>query len=217
MKLYLLFEFPILLARMIKGKFKKFFYIKEHKIKWKQLACQPVINLDLGSGAKKGVNNWITVDLIGADINYDLKNGIPLPDESVDAIYTSHLLEHIPYKSQQIFLSDCYRVLKNHGKFLVCVPNAALYIQAYLEGNNFGSDKRLHLPAIVDTGSRIDQINYVAYMDGEHHFMFDNENIINILLRAGFEDVSLREYDSKLDSMDRHYESLYALAVKVKA
>jgi predicted SAM-dependent methyltransferase len=205
---------PLLLARLINGYIKSFFYIKAYKSQGKKLASKDVIRLDLGSGARRGCDDWVTVDLVGADINYDLKNGLPLPDRSVDVIYSSHLLEHIPYKALLIFLSECYRVLKNNGEFLVCVPNAALYIKAYTEGTNFGANHNLHLPAIVDTGSRIDQLNYTAYMDGEHHFMFDNENIVNILLRAGFADVRLRNYDPELDSIDRYYESLYAVAIK---
>ncbi len=205
-----------MIARLIKRYLKNYFYVKEHNLQWKKLASKEIIRLDLGSGTKKGNDGWITVDLVGADINYDLKKGIPLPDGSVDAIYSSHLLEHIPYKSLVLFLSECCRVLKNNGEFLVCVPNASLYIKAYIERSNFGGNHNLHLPAIVDTGSHIDQLNYIAYMNGEHHFMFDNQNLVNILLRSGFGDAKLRNYDPELDSADRHFESIYALATKAK-
>lgn len=71
-----LFGLPLLFVRPINGYIKNYFYIKEYRSQWKKLASKEVIRLDLGSGARKGCDGWITVDLVGADINYDLKNGI---------------------------------------------------------------------------------------------------------------------------------------------
>src|SRR3569623_668899 len=65
--------------------------------KWRRLEGSARIQLELGSGPKSGENGWTTVDMNGADLNYDLRRGIPLKDACVDAIYTSHMFEHIPY------------------------------------------------------------------------------------------------------------------------
>lgn len=62
-------------------------------------------------------NGFTTVDINGANISWDLKNGIPLKDNSVDLIYSSHLLEHIPFKELILFLKDCKRVLKKMESF----------------------------------------------------------------------------------------------------
>jgi hypothetical protein len=51
-------------------------------------------------------------------------------------------------------------------------------------------------------------------MKGQHKYMFDEENLINTLRKAGFSDVKLREFDQELDHKDRDYESIYALARK---
>ena len=61
----------------------------------------------------------------------------------------------------------------------------------------------------------LDQINYIAYMDGHHKYLFDEENLINTLLTAGFKFAQLRNFDSNLDSKGRDYESIYALAKKI--
>ena len=74
-----------------------------------------------------------------ADISWDLRRGIPLSNESVMKIYSSHLLEHIPYEQLLKFLQDCHRVLKAEGVFLVCVPNFRIYIDAYKKGQMFRS------------------------------------------------------------------------------
>lgn len=52
------------------------------------------------------------------------------------------------------------------------------------------------------------------YMNGQHKYMFDEENLINTLLRAGFKKVDLREFDSMIDSSERDSESIYAVARK---
>ena len=181
---------------------------------WKNLAKKDVIKLELGSGSKKGVNGFTTVDIYGADIYRDLRNGIPLQNNTVTAIYTSHMLEHIPYSKLIPFLKECMRVLKTGGHISICVPNARNYIQAYIEKRHFKNTDGFYKPAIVDTGSFIDQVNYIAYMAGEHCNMFDEENLVNTLRKVGFTSVSLRSFDKSIDLKDRDFESIYAIAIK---
>jgi predicted SAM-dependent methyltransferase len=182
--------------------------------KWRKLALSPVIKLELGSGHKIGMNGWTTVDIFGADISRDLRNGIPLKNNSVTMLYTSHMFEHIPFKSLVIFLEECFRVLKVGGILSVCVPNSRLYIQAYIDGREFKDSNFSYKPAVVSTGSFLDQVNYIAYMDGLHSYMFDEENLLNTIKLAGFSKVNLRQFDPSLDIIERDYESIYAEAIK---
>ena len=184
------------------------------KPKWNALKNQSEIKLDLGSGSKKGANGWTTIDIGDADIKWDLKLGIPLKDESVNRIYSSHLLEHISYNNLIPFLKECKRVLLWGGEFSVCVPNSRLFIEAYKEDKLFQNRTEWWQPGMIDTGSNIDQINYIAYMRNEHKYMFDEQNLINTLKKAGFLNVSLREFDDSLDLIERDRESIYAKAIK---
>ena len=145
--------------------------------KWLSLKKRNVINLELGSGPKAGTGDWVTVDQLGADISWDLRNGIPLDTGSVAKIYSSHLLEHIQYEQLLPFLAECRRVLSDGGEFFVCVPNAGHYVNAYVNGTMFREKETWYQPALVDTYSCIDQLNYIAYMGGEHKYMFDEENL----------------------------------------
>ena len=198
--------------------FAKWLYMKQaqafSRFKWSGLRHQDRIQLELGSGAKRGTNGWTTVDLYGADINWDLKKGLPLADACVDKIYTSHMFEHIPYKHLVAFVAECKRVLKDGGSLSVCVPNAGIYIRAYVDGKNFRDSSSYFQPAVVHTGSFMDQVNYIAYMDGGHAYMFDQENLVNTLKKGGFAKVSLRDFDPALDLQSRDFESIYAVAYK---
>jgi len=105
-------------------------------------------------------------------------------------------------------------VMKVNGEFSVCVPNFRLYINSYIEGKNFKDKSLWHQPGLINTGSAIDQLNYMMYMDGQHKYMFDEENLINTLYLSGFKDVSLRDFDYTLDLKERDFESIYAVAFK---
>ena len=184
------------------------------KRRWKKLLTQDTIKLNLGSGPFKGENGWTNVDLFGADINHDLKNGLPLKDNSADKIYSSHVFEHIPYKDLLDVICEIRRVLKPGGTLLVCVPNAGLYLRAYFNKEMFISYDEMYMPASVNTGSSIDQINYIAYLNGDHAFMFDEEKIINILKNCNFSNVDFRTFDPQIDRAERDFESMYVRASK---
>lgn len=203
---------PILLA--VARTARTLIYRVSAKKRWKKLEQSSVVKIELGSGLKKGKNGWTTVDMYGADIIWDLRLGIPLPNESVDKIYSSHLLEHIPYQQLIPFLRECRRVMKSDAEFSVCVPNFRLYVDAYKNKTLFCSKDTWWQPGIIDTGSSIDQLNYLAYMRDEHKYMFDEENLINTLTQAGFANAQLREFDAELDLLERDFESIYAIAEK---
>jgi predicted SAM-dependent methyltransferase len=58
-------------------------------------------------------------------IPFDIrKDKLPFIDNSVDAIYCSHVIEHIETKHVQNMLSECYRVLRQGGCLRITCPDA---------------------------------------------------------------------------------------------
>lgn len=173
------------------------------------------ISLEIGSGSKEGANGWVTMDLTdGCDIQWDLRLGIPFPTCSVLKIYSSHFLEHLSYAEGQEFLRECLRVLVPGGQSLVCVPNARHYLEAYVNGASLDRDLWCAYKPAFNNTTPIDYVNYTAYMDGHHKYMFDPENLLYRLTAAGFHNSRLRTFDPKLDLIDRDFESIYAVAEK---
>ena len=72
----------------------------------------------------------------------------------------------------------------------------------------------MYSPAVCNTKSLIDQINYIAYMNGEHKYLFDSQNLVNIFKIAGFSEVKLTNFDPEIDPFDRKAESIYCEARK---
>jgi predicted SAM-dependent methyltransferase len=177
-------------------------------------AARP-IRLELGSGDKKGVNGWTTLDVApGCDMYCNLARGIPFPDNSVQDIYSSHFFEHLAFKETQVLLDECMRVMVTGGRFSICVPNAKLYLRAYLNDDIAGIESFFVYKPAYNHTTRIDYVNYVAYMDGQHKYMFDEDNLVHILKEKGFKNVRIRPFDADLDLQARDYESIYAEGYK---
>ncbi len=174
---------------------------------------KPIL-LELAPGGRK-MKGWTTVGLAEAsDIRMDLSNPLPLPDNSVTQIYSAHFLEHLHYPDLVNLLCECCRVLQPGGFFKVAVPNARIYIEAYLNPATFDAEYYCRYKPGFQYNSRIDYVNYTAYMGGHHRYMFDEENLPIILTNAGLKSARLREAEPMLDIEARMYESIYAEAVK---
>jgi predicted SAM-dependent methyltransferase len=171
------------------------------------------IFVELGAGDKRGTDGWLTMDVTkNCDVYWDLRRGIPFPNGSVKKIYSSHFFEHLSFGETQRMLDECKRVLVPGGLFSICVPNAKIYIDAYAKGNSLNAATFFGYGAAFNNTTRIDYVNYMAYMGGAHKYMFDEENLIFILHSKGFRNVHLREFDPSLDLRERDFESIYAEA-----
>lgn len=86
----------------------------------------PYLKLELGPG--QDAHPWPSIGLNPnadpeADIICDLEWGIPLPDESVDEIYSNQTLEHLDRGVFIDHMNEEWRVLKPGGFADHCVPH----------------------------------------------------------------------------------------------
>ena len=177
------------------------------------LASENPVKLDIGGGGP-GRSGFTSIDVTqDCDLYWDLRKGIPFPDGTVDVVYSSHLFEHLTFDQGQTVLRECLRVLKPGGLFSISVPDARMYIEVYLGIREVPQEYFAWAPAFNST-TRIDAINYIAYMGGEHQYMFDSENLEHVLALAGFVDVKSRNFNPMIDVLEREYESIYAEGVK---
>lgn len=173
------------------------------------------IKLELGAGENRGIAGWTYVDLNeNCDLSLDLTQPFPFPDNSVQMIYSSHLLEHFKYGDLINLLKECHRIIKPGGIFNAAVPNARIYLNAYQNPEGFEPGKFCAYEPAFNYNSKIDYVNYIAYMDGHHRYMFDEDNLIAILKKVCFRNIRLREFDEQLDKQGRNLKSIYVLAEK---
>ena len=171
--------------------------------------------VELGAGGRH-MPGWISVDISGnVDIFCDCsKERLPFPDNFATEVYHSHFLEHFSYpEPMKHVLSECLRILKPGGRMRAAVPDASIYIKAYVNKMPFPEVIPVYKPAFF-FNSHIDSINYIAYMAREHHHMFDIDNLIKVLELADFINVAERKFDSDIDVEKRKPQSIYVTAYK---
>lgn len=66
-------------------------------------------------------------------ILHDMRKGLPYADSSVDAVYHSHMLEHIDRPYVPPFQKEVWRVLKPGGIQRICIPDLELATRRYLD------------------------------------------------------------------------------------
>ena len=144
------------------------------------------VHLNLGCGDKY-CDYFVNIDanpLRKPDLWLDLRNGLPFADQSVDSIYTAHILEHFYPDELVKVLSECHRVLKTDAGMRIVVPSLESAIAAYSarELQWFSDWPRSNR----SVGGRFS--NYI-FCDGQHRNAFDFEYMSEMLLSAGFSEV----------------------------
>jgi len=117
----------------------------------------------------------------------DVVKCLPFLDNSVDLLYASHVLEHLPLKQFRIALKECRRILKQGGVFRGVVPNLRYFVDTYLNSDL----KTKSIDFCLDSGLGAESfVNPLSRMRGDsHHIMFDIETMLNELSNAGFSNV----------------------------
>ena len=182
--------------------------------RWAQLAGTRPLRLHLGCGWSY-IENWVNVDLFAtrADIAWDLRQGMPLADDSVDAIFHEHMLEHLSLRDGLLFTEECRRVLKPGGVLRIGVPDAGACIDSYSgKGNPDWARSR-------PTGMLA--VQGLFYENG-HRAMYDSETLVLMCVAAGFGEAARRAWGESWiedcpDTPDRAKGTLYVDARKAGA
>jgi predicted SAM-dependent methyltransferase len=148
------------------------------------------------------------------DLCWDITEGIPLPDNSLQGIYSEHCLEHFEKSVATDIVRDFHRLLKPTGTFRMVVPDAELYINLYVRARN---GEVVKFPYVEGQCLPIEPLNRIFRDDG-HLYAYDFCSMQEMMLSAGFSFATKVSFmhgrDPKLlvDSAERAIESLYVEA-----
>jgi len=118
------------------------------------------LRLCLGSGHAP-ITGWVSVDFEPpADVLIDLRYGLPVGDASVDAIYTEHLVEHMPLKASQKLFREWRRVISPAGVVRIATPNLERLITDY-RGDWRSRHEWIHWPEHAHIDTPVHMINVV--------------------------------------------------------
>lgn len=170
------------------------------------------LHLACGVEYKEG---WINIDLVRPggklDLVWDLRWGLPFEDDSVDAIFSEHLLEHLSWRDGLELLRKCEAALRPGGTLRFGVPDLGRYVASY-----FGRDSLIETfrPGRPTRAMALNEI-YYGY---RHRYMYDDETLKAFLEAVGFGDIQTSTFRSgvlgEADTEKRAAETLYVEAVK---
>ena len=90
----------------------------------------------MGRGAKV-LEGWTNIDIEGDGVStfaWDLTRPFPIPDDSIDYIYSEHVIEHICLADGYSLLTECRRVLKPDGVVRLSTPDLHVLVEKYFAG-----------------------------------------------------------------------------------
>ena len=155
-------------------------------------------------------------------IVHDLQKGLPYANNSIDAVYHSHLLEHIDCTEVKVFLMEIFRVLKPNGVQRIVVPDLYFLCKSYVENyekcinqNKLIKKHDNYVAAILEQAVRkeasgsskqnkiLRKIENLILGDarkrGEtHQWMYDSINLKSILNEVGFKNIKVQTFRTSL-------------------
>jgi predicted SAM-dependent methyltransferase len=175
--------------------------------------------VNLGCGYRP-MKDWINVDHArGPEVQvvWDLRRGLPFQDGSCSAIFSEHMIEHVPREAAERLLAECHRVLASGGVLRLSTPDAGRYLNSYAGDQSFLRD-----PAFGETDvTPMDRVNQMMREYGQHLWVYDAESLTRALKNAGFARIAEQKFAQSLvpkmqgiDAEARAFESLYIEAVK---
>ncbi|MEO1009100.1 MAG: methyltransferase domain-containing protein [Planctomycetota bacterium] len=158
---------------------------------------EPPVRLNLGGGFRWRQPGWICLD---ATLGYDLAERLlaDYGDASVEAIFCSHTLEHLPVDRAAALVRDCRRVLKPGGVLRLVLPDCERLVRAHNDGDDaLLADPTFarHFPSVERAvvalgGNPCDPPSQVeAKPHDRHWFFWDRYSLQWLLMWAGFERV----------------------------
>ncbi len=174
------------------------------------------LNWGCGTVARAG---WLNSDCKarpGVDLVGDIRDGLPLPADSLDYAVSIHALQDLPHRDLLPALQELHRVLKPGGVLRLALPDLDRAIDAYRRG-----DHRYFLIPDSEARSLGGKLCVQMLWYGALRSIFTYDFVAELLAKAGFTEVTRCRYGEtasphaeivELDNRER--ESLWVEAVK---
>lgn len=163
---------------------------------------------------------------------HDVRNGLPFENGSVEYVFSSHLIEHLPKEGGVELLRECRRILKPDGVVRISTPDLRRFVDDYIQReddesatDNPGADvfiNRLGFPVEEVERSFFERLlDTTVYRLHDHKWLYDVKTLSRTFEKAGFpsDRIHRQSYQTgeipDLDRLDTRAEfSLFMEATK---
>jgi predicted SAM-dependent methyltransferase len=111
---------------------------------------------------------------------------LPLPDNSVEVLYSSHMIEHLDRDEMDRFLREAMRVLQPGGILRLAFPDIRLYVRQYLEHQDADQFVADTLMAQQRPKSWAVKLTMLLVGSWHHLWMYDGNSLCRLLAAKGF-------------------------------
>jgi len=121
------------------------------------------------------------------------KDDIIIDDNSIDYIFSEHLIEHLTYQEGKFMLEECFRVLKVGGKVRISTPDLKFLIDIYTDDKTDLQKRYIdysvnHEAYDISIGTDTFIINNFV-RDWGHTFIYDEKTLKSLFESIGFSGV----------------------------
>jgi predicted SAM-dependent methyltransferase len=116
---------------------------------------------------------------------HDVERGLPFPAKSAEAIYSSHMLEHLAHDSALRVLRECRRVVRDDGVVRIAVPDFAEMVARYNEDTDADLFIRESLMGVEVRPRGLRRL--LGFVTGaKHKWLYDERSLGHLFEEAGF-------------------------------
>ncbi|HVA82157.1 MAG TPA: methyltransferase domain-containing protein [Candidatus Binataceae bacterium] len=158
-----------------------------------------------------GAHKEVALAVRRYQVRFGRAKTIAFPNASVDGLYASHVLEHLPRRDCLRLLGKIRCWLKPSGVLRVVLPDLRGMARAYVEGA-FSADEFVERTHLAIQGA-------LAIRPSHHRWMYDVDSLSRLLEDAGYTEMRERGFRegrtpevAELDLAERRAESFYVEA-----
>ena len=139
----------------------------------------------------------------------DIATGLPIPKDSVKAVYCPHILEHLALEDFRKSLKNTHDILIRGGCFRLVLPDLEFHIKNYI--NNSSADAASFFMRETSLGKEKRNRGFSGFLrdwigNSQHFWMWDYKSIFQELENAGFTDIKRANYGDAKDIMFKEVE-----------
>jgi predicted SAM-dependent methyltransferase len=193
---------------------------------WLNFDASPTLRIQKNAILDLLTKKYQLYERFGKNVKYgDITKGLPLKPDSCDAIYCSHVLEHLSLTDFRKALCNTYHILKPGGVFRLVMPDLETIVNQYLL--NKKTNPLASIDFIKDTymGSENRKKGFLellksVYGNSKHLWLWDYDSTMYELKSAGFKDIRKCQFNdsdiAEFQLVENKDRFIAAIAIEAK-